>query len=354
MTPPASKRKQPGEATLVAAEILTGTPLPRKGFYLVSAGDPYIFGRLEKVFIEEFLKDDPSRMNRTYIECDGNTRMNDILSLCDEYPFGSSHRLVILGNTQRLSQSAGEQLKNYLADPSPTAIIVLNEFTDDDRGGGGRFSPARSLKSLLKSQGLHIQGKMKPAQMREWIGSRFRSEGKKIDRSSIELLIETVGQDMWDLHQEIIKICLFAGRRENIRPDDVREVASHHIQSKIFNLTEMVGMKNTGGALQVAEELMREKDTGFMMLVVLNNHFNLLYQLNCLIQENLTSEQAAKKLHRHPFYVKKCMAQARRFNNKAFMTIFDLLSRADGAIKQGMDLQNVVEMTIIQICRMPR
>ena len=355
MSPPRAKKSKStaGTGTLSYVELLSGTPLPGKNFYLVSAGDPFVFKRMEKLFTDKFLCDDPSMMNRTEIKCDGSTRMKEVLALCDEYPFGSARRLVILNNVQRLPAAAGDQLKVYLKNPSPTTIIVMNDFTEDEKSGSGKFSPGRSLRSLLKKNGLHIQGKMKFAQLRDWIISRFADEGKKADRSIAELLMETVGQDMWDLHQEITKISLFAGRRERLRTDDVQAVASHHIQSKIFNLTEMVGMKNTGKALQVIEELMRDKNTGFMVLVVLNNHFTLLYHISRLLEENLSPDEVAKKLRRHPFYIKKCVAQARKFSQKSFLTIFDLLARADGGVKQGMDLRRVVEMTIIQICRMP-
>lgn len=351
MSQPKAK-KAPREPDLTYADLMSGKKIPPRSLYVAVGSDTFPFTELQKLFEREFLPGDTSGMNRVVFDCDGNTRAPGIISACEEYPFGSRHKLVILKNAQRIPSKEGDAIKEYLQNPSPASIILMLENSEEARTLSGRFSPSRAAKGPLKNSALVISCQLDFAGLREWVRARFEAEGKKTGRSSVELLLERVGQDLWDLSQEIEKISIYAGKRELVKDEDVMAMTSLRTQSKIFDLNERVGMKKTGDAIMVLNELLRDRDTGFQVPAALNNHFAFLFRMSRLQDQGLSPDEIAKKVQKHPFYVKKSLQQARNFTQAAYETAFDILARADGGIKQGMDTRRVLELTILQICRL--
>ena len=340
------------EVSFTYIDAVNGKKIPEKRFYIFSGTDPYTFNKLEKILTEKFLSDDPSFFNRYKVECSGNTKGEEIVNACEEYPFGSQYRLVIAGYASRMKSAEGDKIKRYLNDPAETSVLIMSEDTEELKSkASGKFYPSRSLKKETQKNGLVIHCTLNFRDVKQWVGGVFEERGRQIDSNALNLLTEMVGNNLWDLNQEIEKIILYAGDRKHITDHDVEAVTHHRPQSKIFNFTEQVGLKNISSVLTILDELYREKTPSVMIIISLNNHFTFLYQIKELMDEGMQSEEIARQLKKHPFYVKKSMTQAQRFSESSFDKIFDLLARADGALKSGRAERNVMELTLIQICR---
>jgi len=333
-------------------DVLSGKPIPDKSFYILSGTDLFIFSEMEKVFREKFLPDDPSGYNFARYNCDENIKIAPLISICEEYPFGSKHKLVILRNAHSLKVEEGEKIRQYLENPSPATILVLTENPEEVKTlSGSRFVPSRDLKKAMKKYGFNVQCSLTPQQIRQWTLLRFEKEGKSIDRHALDVLLESVGSELWDIHQEIIKISLYTGKKNNVTLENIEAVTSHRPQTKIYNLTEHVGAKNCTGALFALSELLKEKMTGVQILAVLNNHLVFLNKIGNLLEQGENSDSIAKKLHRHPYYISKCISQARNYNRKSLEMAFDVIARADWALKSGIDERLTLELVLIQLCR---
>lgn len=333
-------------------DILSGEKLPHKYFYILSGSDSYAFTQLENVFTKKFLSDDPTFFNRVRFECNSNTKGSEIVNACEEYPFGSQYRLIFANNANKMKSTEGDKIKRYLMDPADTSILVITENDEElKKSLSGKFHPSRTLKKEIKEYGLVISCSLNYREIRDWVKSQFSRNKTRIDSSSINLMIEMVGDNLWDLSREIEKIILYVGDSNKIEVEDVQAVTSHRPRSKIFNLTEKVGNRDISSSLNVLDELIREKTPGVMILTSLNNHFTFLYHIGELMEDGEYAETIAKKLKRHPFYVKKSMGQARKYSTGSIEKVFDLICRADGALKSGMDERLVLEMTLIQICK---
>lgn len=336
-------------------DILSGEKLPHRYFFILKGNEPYAFSQLEDVFTKKFLPDDPSFFNRLRFECDQNTKGSDIVNALEEYPFGSQYRLIFAYNANKMKSSEGDKIKHYLADPADTSILVITENDEElKKSSSGKFHPSRTLKKEINKFGLVISCSLNHREIRDWVTSQFSRNKIRIDSSSINLMIEMVGDNLWDLSREIEKIILYIGDSRRIDIEDVRAVTSHRPRSKIFNLTEKVGNRDISSSLVILDELVREKTPGVMILTSLNNHFTFLYRISELVEEGEYADTIAKKLRKHPFYVKKSMGQARKYSTGSIEKIYDLIGRADGALKSGMSERIVLEMTLIQICKQKR
>jgi DNA polymerase III subunit delta len=349
---PKSTPKDKDKQLLTCIDIMGGAPLPKKHFYVLSGSDLFVFSKIQSIFQEKFLADDPSGFNLVKFDCDSNTKASSIMNICEEYPFGSRYKLVIVDNCQKISTDEGEKIKKYLDNPCPTTILVFIQHEAEYGSSTGKFNPSRSLKKALSERGIHIACQLNHGSVKQWIYSRMEIEGKKIAGSVVDQLISIVGIDMWELHQEITKLCIYSGKRSTITADDVHNLTSARPQSKIFNLNENIGAKNIRKALLVLDELVKEKVVGPQVLAALQNHFSFLYKIRAMVDEGENAESIAKKMHKHPYYIKKSVEQAMNFNLDSFDTAFDLLARADGGIKTGFDERWVLELTLIQLCKL--
>ncbi|MCE1246427.1 MAG: DNA polymerase III subunit delta [Firmicutes bacterium] len=338
--------------SLTFPEILAGKKIPDKNLYVISGSDPFAFSELERIFTAKFLSDDPSLFNRVRIDCTANTKAAVISAACEEYPFGSAHRLIIVSYAHKMKSEEGEKLRKYLDDPAPSSVIVIFEDEEELKSAGSsKFYPSRVLRAEIKKHGLYIPCTMGFYEIKNWIKSRFDEERKDIEQHAVNLLQEMIGNNMWDLNQEIEKIILYVGDRNNVRSKDVETITSGRPQSKMYNLTERIGMGDISSSMKIYDELIREKTPPIMILGSLNSHFSLLYNINRLLAQGENGDNIAKKLKKHQFFIKKCVPQAQRLTELSFETIFDLLARADGGLKSGLDERNVMELTLIQICR---
>lgn len=340
------------EKIVTYVDLIAGEKLPVKSFYLITGSDSFAFREIVNLLKNKFLADDPSDFNFHRFDCDHNTKMSEIITLCEEYPFGARHKLVVLKDAQKLKSEEGKKLARYLENPSHTAVLAVLENEDEVKTSSSKFNPSRQLKKVLKQRGLKIACNLNYSQIRDWVRKRFESEGKKVSGEAVELLMQAVGNNLWVLQQEINKIVLYSANKNIVRRNEVESVTRSRPSSKIYNLTEQVGLKNLGKALIILDELFREKVAVVQILAALNNHFVFLYHLRQLSEQGYSSQRMAKELHRHPYYVKKSVRQAKNFTPGSFETVFDLLSRADGGIKSGMDERRVVEMMLIQVCKM--
>jgi DNA polymerase-3 subunit delta len=347
----AEKIEKP-ESIITCIEILSGAEIPARNFYILSGKDHFAFAKIIESLEIKFLSDDPSGYNKAVFNCENNTKASVFLNVCEEYPFGSKYKMVVVYDSQKLSAAEGERVKRYLEDPSPTTILILIHYEEDSKNTpAGKFNALRSLKSAVQKNGLHISSALEQGHVRNWIRSRFETEGKKISPTSLELLVSTVGTDLWDLYQEIEKLVLYTGKKGVITDDDVRTLTSVRPQSKIFNFNEEVGSKRIQKALVILDELMRDM-VGPQVLAALQNHFSFLFKIRSLLDKGENTEEIAKKLRKHPFYIKKSAQQAMNFNLESYDSIFDLISRADAGMKTGLEDRWVIELTLIQICKM--
>ncbi|MFP4496680.1 MAG: DNA polymerase III subunit delta [Vulcanimicrobiota bacterium] len=337
--------------TINYMEILGRNPIPGKRFYLLSGSDLFTFNELIKKFQKKYLADDPSRFNYHEFDCSRNTQSSEITNLADEYPFGSNYKLIVVNNAHRLDLKQGKKLSGYLENPCQTSKIVITENEQEIKEKRPSFVPHTQMKSALAAHGIQIQCELNRSSLKTWIGEKFQREKKKIDNRAIEILIEMVGNNLWNLHQEIIKLSVYAHNRSHISANDVKEIVVQNPQSKIYNLNEYLGSRQMSPALKVFDELLKEKIYPVQVISALENHFSFLHKLKMLSDKGNSSDEIAKKIRKHPFYVKKSLVQADNFSGKGYETVFDMLARADAGMKSGMDPRWVMELTIIQICR---
>ena len=93
----------------------------------------------------------------------------------------------------------------------------------------------------------------------------------------MQLLYVYLLTNMQDLINEIRKLIEYAGEGGKIEKQDIDKLSIKKIESVIFDLTDNLGKKQVGKALQVLQNLIYAKEPLQKILITLYNHFKKLY-----------------------------------------------------------------------------
>ena len=92
---------------------------------------------------------------------------------------------------------------------------------------------------------------------------------------------------MQDLINEIRKLIEYAGPNGKIEKSDVDKLTIKKLESVIFDLTDSLGKKEIGKALEVLKNLIYAKEPIQKILITLYNHFKKLYFVKLSLKYNL-------------------------------------------------------------------
>ena len=91
---------------------------------------------------------------------------------------------------------------------------------------------------------------------------------------------------MQDLINEIRKLIEYAGTGGKIQKQDIDKLAIRQLESVIFDLTDSLGKKDIGKALEVLKNLIYAKEPIQKILITLYNHFKRLYFVKLSLKYN--------------------------------------------------------------------
>jgi DNA polymerase-3 subunit delta len=187
-----------------------------------------------------------------------------------------------------------------------------------------------------------------------WIVQRTRAYGGQIEGRAAAMLAQNIGDNLRLLDQEIQKLLLYVGEREEITLEDVRTMVPY-IQSAdvIFQLVDAVGQRDGRHAAGYLHRLLEvgEHPLGIFGMIV--RQFRLLIQIRWLIDHHYPQPQIVSRLKLHPYVAKKVSAQADRFTPAQLRDAYRLLVDADLSIKRGeVPADIALDMLVAQLTRL--
>lgn len=102
-----------------------------------------------------------------------------------------------------------------------------------------------------------------------------------IDENTARYLIECCGSGMQELINELRKVIEYAGAGGTITKESIDKLCIKQIQAIIFDLTDYLGARNVGKALEILKKLEYNKEPVQKILITLYNHFKkVIYSKN--------------------------------------------------------------------------
>ena len=184
------------------------------------------------------------------------------------------------------------------------------------------------LKKKAKSQKFEP---LKREKLENWIEQEFSQAQTKIEPQAKDLLIELVGNNLWQLANEVEKLANYKRKTKTVGLEDVKILVSSNIETNIFKTIDFIASKEKERALFLLHQHLEKGDSPLYLLSMIVFQFrNLL-----LIKEKINEGKSIWKLKWHPFLIKKTFRLSQKFTLTELKKIYQKIFQIDLGIKTG-------------------
>lgn len=276
-----------------------------------------------------------------------NFNYDELFRQITAVPFLVKKRLIIIKD---LLQSGNTELKSNVVEmvekiPASAVLIFYERGTSDKR-----LSLFKKLNKPRQSQEFKFLSEDK---IKKWIKEEVEKKGGAINKKISDLLIEYVGNNLWQLGNELDKLISY---NSQITEKSVTLLIKPKIETKIFDLTDSILRKNHFSGLKILDNLRQSGENDFYILSMIISQFRSLILVKDQIEKSYKNTRPnqfaiSKSIGIHPFAVQKIMQIENKFSFSRIKTIYKQILDFDAKIKTGkLKIDTALELLIIELC----
>lgn len=310
-------------------------------FYLLYGEEDYLKKQMKDRLVSSLVPEGDT-MNVTFFE-GKKINQEELLDLAETLPFFSEKRVLVLDHTELGKKCDDVFLKRLEGLPDTTVMIFL-EDTIDKR--------SKIYKWIQKHGYAADMAVQDEKQLLLWVASILKKEGKAMTKTNASYFLHKVGTDMNQIRNELEKLTVYTLGRKEITKEDIDAVCIVEITGKIFDMLEMISLKQQKKALELYYELLELKEPPLKILALLLRQCNQILLVKSMAKRESQNKVIAREAGIHPFVVGKIKKQAQGFQESELVHMMDACARTEEAIKTGkMPDQIGVELLIVDFSK---
>lgn len=246
--------------------------------------------------------------------------LSDLLNAFSVVPMFVSSRLFVVRNLDLLKLSK-DQLDKLIDSISDSTNVVVVDTKPDKR--------SVYFKAISKLKNAKYFGALTPQQLVNWIKERAKELGGNIDNTAVSLLIDRVGNDQWQLDQELQKLTNFNSR---INKESIEQLVVPNLSQSAFMMIDAIFRKDTKKAASIYENLIVQGEADQMILGAITYQYRILV----LAKDNLgKGNDWQKELGVSPYAVTKAQNLIKNIEMEQLRSAYQSIIDTDMAIKTG-------------------
>ena len=309
--------------------------------------EEFYIDNITNLFIEDVLTDEEKQFNLNILY-GKETSVDQIISICKKYPLMSKYQIVLVKEAQDLSRTF-DGLIDYFKKPLESTILIINykHKSIDKRKS--------SFKELKKNAKVFESKKLYDNQVQNWISDTVNSAGFSIDRKSVSLINEHLGNSLSKISNEIDKLLEIKKKEKIIELDDIEKYIGISKEFNNFELRKALGEKNYNKAFQITQYFSENPNANPIVVTIsiIFDFFNKLLIFHSNIELNDT--KIASLLGINPFFIKEYKTASTNYDLKQVVRIisilrdYDMFSKGVGVKKADSSLLKEMVVKIINI-----
>jgi len=318
-----------------------------KKVYYIYAENSYLRNKFKEEFIAEFIPEAIRDFNLSSVN-PGDEYLKRLKNAVQTPPIGAEKRFIIshFEEGDSLNKGEKEKLLDIFKNINQSSTLVFLTANKIDK----RKKFYRTLKNHVLYQEFETP---RYGDLDQWIVSRFKEYGKKIDKQSLKILENMFSNKLEILNSEIEKIVTRYPDKDKISYYDIKKIISREKfieDEEIFKFLDLIGDKRIDQALLTLKEMLNRGVYPLYLLTMLKNQIELLMQVKFYSQYTHDNRKIAKKINKHPYPVKKALQRSRNFTQKELEKILEEILRANYHFLTGYypDQNTALEMIIIK------
>lgn len=301
--------------------------------------------KLEKIK-KDFEKYDPSKINLASFDVE-EVEFKSIKQAIQSQPFLAKARLIIIKNLilkghKKIQEEFFDLIKNKEIPKSNDVVLFEKNKIKKN---------SRLYKLLQKEERVEEFNPLFGYQLNAWIEKEIENRGGKINKKAVSKLASFVGNNLWQLDNEINKLILYKAGEE-IKEEDISLQVRAKLDENIFNFIDALGRKDKIKALKLLHDQISLGENEIYLLTMISYQLRNLITIRSLKDVGMNQEEIAKKAKIHPYVVKKTLMQISNFNLRRLKNMYRDLLEADISFKTGgvMGKMLLLDMLVMKFC----
>ncbi len=314
--------------------------------YLLLGDDDEKRSTLRKRMLERVGELGDLTMNMDSFDCDQDCSCGEkIISSCLTMPFVSEKRLVCVTNVEKLDKDSMHVLVEYLSDPSPSSILLLEAEKLAKNTRLFKAIQKIDVKAIIDCQS------PKKWEMAKFVISQAKAKGLIIRDDAAQVLVDKIGADTVALSSEINKIMNSHTTSDPITVEEVNSLVEWRSEVKPWVLIDALCARN---AIKVFEYLPKVTGTTPLgLLVMASNKLRELLAAKVVIREGGDFERKlCEELNIAPsqsWRVKNHSQWARQYSEAELVRALKSALIIEIKMKSGFDQNLAIEMWLLSI-----
>jgi len=314
--------------------------------FFLHGEDSYSANQKLKQIKEKFQKEvDPSGININVFDGD-NFDLEKFNSISSQGGFLVKKRLLIVKDLvlskpkAETAESLLELLKKFQT--SENIFVFLENGSPDKRTS--LFKNLNDKKNLVQEF-----TPLDNLSLKKWLTNYAKEKGAIIKTTAADLLAASVGNNLWQLSQELDKLIAYKNGEE-IKETDIKIMVNAKIDDNIFKLTEAIASGDKKLGLRLVKEQFQAGLNENYLLTMIVRQFRILTTLFSLAEQKMPENIMAKETGFHPFVVKKSLGLARKFSLPKLKKIYNGLAGLDKKLKSTtLSPETLIDLLIMEI-----
>ncbi len=311
-------------------------------------------GYLKKNYSDKILKcitepDDVFNCVKFSSNCD----LQDVYDAVLQLPFMGERKYIELYDFdfEKCAKSELDRLCTLLEEVPDTATLVLRlDSVQFDSKKSAKFK--RIVASTEKAGGIAVKlDHRKMSELAKMLCDGAAKRGCKFQMSAAKYLIETAGDDINLLKNELQKLCAYA-KGSAITKETVEKVCVKTVEASVYNLSRFIIDCDVSASLKILDELFFMRVEPMIIFHTISSVYVDMLRVFAgktqSVKINEIAEQFSYKAR--VFLLDKATVNLRKFDRKKLELSFDALIEADKSLKSfGAEPRIILEQLIIRL-----
>ena len=210
---------------------------------------------------------------------------------------------------------------------------------------GKLTSPSYKNKASVVEEFKSLKG----VELINWLKKEALNNKIDIDSQAVNKLVAYVGDDLWQLSNELNKLGSYKAG-QIINEQDVDLLVKAKLDTNIFKTIDALAQRDKRTAFKLLHQHLEQGENEIYLLSMFVYQIRTLIKLKDLMDRGTPYFNLAKKAGLHPFVVQKSSAQLRNFSLDQLKKIYQRLLEIDLGIKRGRwDGPTALDLLIAEI-----
>ncbi len=317
--------------------------------YLLFGDDPFLKKHYADKISERSYDGDPF-FNLCHFN--GENDLQEVYDAVTQMPMMSDKKCVTLTDfdIEHAAKSELDKLCSLIGETDEGCVFILRfdsvEF-DDKRSSKAK----RLISAVEKSSGRAVKlDHRRPAQLIKMLTDGALKRGCRLDSTVARYMIESVGDDIFTLKNELDKLCSF--KKGNIDRETVDTVCVKSVEASVYDYIREVLACNLDGALRLLDGLFYTRIEPMIILHTASSSFVDIYRVYTAKKAGVSNAQIAKDFgyKNRAFVLDRAASSLKRLDQKKLNLCFDALLRADKGLKGfSLDPRCVLEQLTVRL-----